>query len=341
VKADQNDKENEETDPKWSTIEGAGAKIASTAEKGEFTILARNKYGNPVKKGNDLFKVELVGPKGAVPKDMDIKDNKDGTYTVVYNATVPGVYVGDVTLKDKSIDKAPFRVDVEQNEKPRHEADPEWSTISGPGVEGGNTDAPTEFKIHAKNKYGNPIPTGGDDFRAKIKGFRGRTLPDTVLTDNKDGTYNVKYNPVASGNHQVLVTLDGTPLKQCPVSVPITQKTEAGKSEAKGAGTQLGSTAEPAVFTIQARDKRGNKCNRGGDPFKVVVKGPAGSPAIEPHVKDNHDGTYTVSYQPVTAGGHTVDISLEGKPIANGSLKVNVDHNTEPNRSVDPKWSVA
>jgi len=100
----------------------------------------------------------------------------------------------------------------------------------------------------------------------------------------------------------------------------VSQVTEAGQSTVDGAGIEIASTAEPASFVIQARDKLGNKCNRGGDPFKVQIKTPQGSEPVNAKVHDNKDGTYTVTYQPKVGGVHEVDISLEGKVLYSISL---------------------
>jgi len=71
------------------------------------------------------------------------------------------------------------------------------------------------------------------------------------------------------------------------------QRTDAAKSFAWGPGVELASTAEKAWFVIQAKDTKGNKITKGGDQFKVKIKGPNG--LVDASVVDNNNGTYQVS----------------------------------------------
>lgn len=43
---------------------------------------------------------------------VDIKDNKDGTYTVIYYPTTVGAYTVNITFNTDSIPKSPFKVNV-------------------------------------------------------------------------------------------------------------------------------------------------------------------------------------------------------------------------------------
>jgi filamin len=60
----------------------------------------------------------------------------------------------------------------------------------------------------------------------------------------------------------------------------------------------------------------------GGDPFEVKIQGPDGP--VPATVTDNGDGTYRVDYQPETAGPHTVDVDLAGKPIKGSTFHVDI-----------------
>ena len=43
---------------------------------------------------------------------VDVKDNKDGTYTVIYYPTTVGAYTVNITFNTESIPKSPFKVNV-------------------------------------------------------------------------------------------------------------------------------------------------------------------------------------------------------------------------------------
>lgn len=79
-----------------------------------FNIVAHDVYGNPRKKGEDKFAVTLIPPqteRAVGPIKGEIKDNGNGTYVVIYTASVAGMYQGDVVLVDYgNIAGSPFRV---------------------------------------------------------------------------------------------------------------------------------------------------------------------------------------------------------------------------------------
>lgn len=343
VLVEQRGEKDNEADAKWSTVHGAGTEIGSTAEKAEFTIRARNKYGNDIPVGGHDFNVELQGPKGSPAVEAEVKDNDNGTYTVTYQATVPGVYVGDTTLGSKSVHNSPFKVLIEANDAAAEEADPKWTSATGPGLDSCCTTEEAPFTVVARNRYGNQLKKGGSDLKFRVKGHRGKAVKSSIK-DNGDGTYSAKYQPTAAGNQILELKLDGKPVSKFPKSVAATQITDASKTVARGAGTEVASTAEVAEFIIQAKDAVGNNCNRGGDSFKVSVTSPSGA-AVSSKVKDNGDGTYSVRYNPTTAGEHTVAVALvdkkdnSEKPISNSPLKVNVEANSAPDNSISPKWS--
>jgi len=86
-------------------------------------------------------------------------------------------------------------------------ADARWSEATGLGVEQANTSDHAKFTIQAKNRYGNIVRNGGSDFRVTVKSATGSEV-DANLKDNANGTYSVDYQPSASGDHTVEVTLD-------------------------------------------------------------------------------------------------------------------------------------
>lgn len=103
--------------------------------------------------------------------------------------------------------------------------------------------------------------------------------------------------------------------------------TVAANSIAYGPGLEPGCLdTEPATFTIEARDKNGQRRNEGGDPFVVEVMGPTGPVPCD--VVDNGDGTYAVTYNPEDAGRHDVAVTLEGKPIKGSTFRVDINAGT-------------
>lgn len=74
-------------------------------------------------------------------------------------------------------------------------------------------------------------------------------------------------------------------------------------------------------FTIEARDAEGTKQTAGGEKFMVSVRG---SSQVRAKVIDKEDGTYTVEYKPSTSGTYSISVTLNGVPLPDSPLKVEV-----------------
>jgi len=168
----------------------------------------------------------------------------------------------------------------------------------------------------AKDKTGNNLSIGGDDFYVKVTPPAGSKPVIASVVDNGDGTYSVEYQPNAPGNHTVEVLLNEELVGGAALTVPVTQTTDPSKTVAYGPGFEDASTGNPAIFMIRAKDSKGNNVLRGGDAFKATLKAPGGAD-VPATIKDNNNGTYVVTFVPTAPGNHVLDISLDGKPISN------------------------
>jgi filamin len=255
-------------------------------------------------KGEDTAEAELSIPKILEPEDMVAAADELSTMTYI----------------------SYFR-DYEQGEGKRRAAelaartvDPSKTRAYGPGLEHAETGIPAEFTIQAVNAAGVNIPTGGETFEVTVQGPSGPVQPK--FTDNNNGTYGVVYTPTAAGKHTVSVNHKTRPIQNSPWSVPVDRApADPNQTVAYGPGLEGAVQGEPANFTIEARDRLGQRINTGGDPFKVTVQGPYNRD-VEARVVDNKDGTHSVTYTPVDYGNHTVQISLNGAPVAKSPYQV-------------------
>jgi len=173
----------------------------------------------------------------------------------------------------------------------------------GPGLESPYDTVPTEFTIQAKDKYGNPIPTGGDPFEVQILNPNDEEVPSQI-TDNGDGTYQAKYEPVAHGKHKAIIKLRGKPVGGSPYSVDVRQ------------GATESSFVERFDFVIRSRTKTGEIKSVGGDKFDVNVKNRENGDQVNTvKVQDNNDGSYHVSYALENYGTYAVHIKINDKHI--------------------------
>jgi uncharacterized protein with FMN-binding domain len=281
-----------------SYAEGPGLTAGKTRKPNNFTIHAVDGDGKPVTSGGDPLQVSISGPEKVTPK---FTDNKDGTYSVVYQVESPGDYKIDVTLHDQPIKDSPFHPHIKWN------VDPNKSYAEGEGIEELWDNKPTGFTIHAVDYDGNPRTDGGDPFVVKIKSPSETINPHVV--DNKDGTYSVTYAAQKTGPVTIEVTLEDQPIKDAPFHLDCrsgTDHTTTGFSN--------------FTFTIQTRDKHGSNKTFGGDEFKVQ----ASDPSIQVQTKDNNDGTYTASFAIGKKGSFKFNVFFNGRELAASPLQINL-----------------
>jgi len=315
---------------------GPGLEHAEVGYDAEFTIQARNASGKNITTGGETFDVQIKAPLNSPPVKADVHDNGDGTYQVVYNPKSHGQHVINVNIHNKPIQNSPFRVNAD-----RLGVDPSLTDAYGPGLEGATAKEPTYFTIVAKNKKGDPVGAGGDRFDISIKGPYDSDVKHEVL-DNKDGTYTVNYRPTEPGDLTVAINYEGKSVGKSPYHVHVdthAEAADASKSEAYGPGIEGIVAGEPATFTIQARNKKGDKVKHGGDAFDVEVIGPDDVP-LDVKIKDNKDGTYAVSYQPLAPGNHKIDVVLRGDNplfydhVKNSPVVLEAEAGTDPAQSL-------
>jgi filamin len=295
-------------------VEGKGARVG---QKAPFVVESKDANGKRVPTGNDPFEVKVERDHDG-PVHADFLDKGDGTYEGGYVPPHPGFYTVAITLKGEHIQGSPFHPLIEQGNAGN-------SYAEGPGLHGGKTDHVLPFKITAVDPDGGKVKTGGDPFEVKIHG------PEQVnakVRDNGDGTYDVEYSVGTPGDYTIDVTLHGQPIKDSPFHPHVKQSADVGKSYAEGPGLVSLVDNEPGVFTIHAIDKNGQPRKDGGDDFNVDIQNPDGSHQ-KPHVVDNNDGTYTVTYDPENPGDYVVNVDLEGRPIKDMPVRVHCKSGTD------------
>jgi len=298
----------------------------------QFTIEARNGADRRVPVGGHNFPVEITAPSGAKVQSRT-QDNSDGTYKVHYTPREGGLHHVGITFGGAHIKQSPINVMI-KNAKP----DPTKCRCYGPGLEGGEAHEPAKFKIEARNCLGDLIPTGGFPFKVMVTDPLGQTTPATVK-DNNDGTLDVTYFPTDPGLFLVDVTLDNRKVADSVYKVNMDENSKFAcphKSYAEGPALQPGNKAtETQHFKIYAVYANGQPKKTGGDLFDVHVEDPKFN-VLPVNIKDNNDGTWSVSYQPTDPGKYHIDVIVRNpsvftryEHVKNSPIDVLIDPGTD------------
>ncbi|KTF84608.1 hypothetical protein cypCar_00011011, partial [Cyprinus carpio] len=261
------------------------------------------------KMGGNHIKVNIVNPSGA-NTDAFITDKGDGTYRVEYTAYEDGVHVIEVLYDDVPVPKSPFRVAVTEG------CDPSRVRAYGPGLEEGLVNKPNRFTVETSGVRAHVPQTftvdcskaGLAPLEVLLYGPTGVTEPVNI-TDNGDGTHTVIYTPAKDGPYTVCVKYADQEVPRSPFKIKVLPAHDASKVRASGPGLNASGVPAslPVEFTIDARDA-------GEGLLTVQILDPEGKPK-KANIRDNRDGTYTVSYVPDMTGRYTITIKYGGDEI--------------------------
>ncbi|KFO62255.1 Filamin-A, partial [Corvus brachyrhynchos] len=280
-------------DPTRVRAHGPGLEGGLVGTANHFTVETRGA-------GTGGLGLAIEGPSEA---KMSCKDNKDGSCAVEYVPFTPGDYDVNITFGGHPIPGSPFRVRV------RDAVDPSKVTCSGPGL-GPSVRArlPQSFTVDVS-------AAGRAALEVTLLGPTG--LPEPVeVRDNGDGTHKVTYTPATDGPYTVSVKYGGQEVPRSPFKVTALPTHDASKVRASGPGLSAGGipASLPVEFTIDARDA-------GEGLLTVQILDPEGQPK-KASIRDNGDGTYTVSYVPDVPGRYTSTIKYGGDEIPASPFRV-------------------
>ncbi|EGC33589.1 hypothetical protein DICPUDRAFT_80660 [Dictyostelium purpureum] len=191
----------------------------------------------------------------------------------------------------------------------------------GDGLKKGYVGYESKFTIQAYDSKNTKINKGGETFNILIQGQFGDQLYGNVK-DNDDGSYTASYIPPRAGGYAIAVYLENTLIADGQPFIsniePATMmeqesKIDPTKCEAFGQGLETGVPGKLSTFTIRAKDSNG-RIVKTPQQFYVFVQGPPGI-QIYGDVKNNNDGTYSVTYTPTVSGGYGVMVYHETTPI--------------------------
>uniref|UniRef100_A0A665V265 Filamin B n=1 Tax=Echeneis naucrates TaxID=173247 RepID=A0A665V265_ECHNA len=219
---------------------------------------------------------------------------------VRYTPTEEGVYGVNVSYDGHPIPGSPFPVEAQLP------PDPSKVKAFGPGLKGGLVGNPAEFTIDTKG-----AGTGGLGLTVE-----GPTEAKIECSDNGDGTCSVSYLPTEPGDYLVNILFEEVHIPGSPFRADIQMPFDPTKVVASGSGLKRAKVGETSVVNVD--------CSRAG-PGQLTLEAVPDSSPTKTEVVDNKDGTYTVTYIPLTSGMYTLLLKYGGKAVPGFPAKVVVD----------------
>ncbi|KAA0707536.1 Filamin-B [Triplophysa tibetana] len=251
--------------------------------------------------GQGKLEVKIASPSGkSVPCVVEPQTGKEANL-VKYIPKEEGVYVIEVVYDGNPVPGSPFTVEA------MLPPDPSKVKAFGPGLKGGLVGKPAEFAIDTKG-----AGTGGLGLTVE-----GPTEAKIECSDNGDGTCSVSYLPTEPGEYLVNILFEDVHIPGSPFHAEVQYPFDPTKVEASGSGLKRGKVGEISVVNVD--------CSKAG-PGQLTMDAESDSGAkAKAEVLDNKDGTYTVTYVPLTAGMFTLLLKYGGKTAPGFPAKVTVD----------------
>ncbi|XP_023655301.1 filamin-B isoform X1 [Paramormyrops kingsleyae] len=245
--------------------------------------------------------VKISSPSNkAVPCMVEPLPGKESSL-VKYIPKEEGVYAVDVSYDGSPVPGSPFPVEASLP------PDPSKVKAYGPGLKGGLVGKPAEFTIDTKG-----AGTGGLGLTVE-----GPTEAKMECSDNGDGTCSVSYLPTEPGEYLVNILFQEVQIPGSPFHADIQMPFDPTRVVATGPGLLRGKVGETSTVNVD--------CSKAG-PGVLTMEATSDSGSVaKTNVLDNKDGTYTVTYVPLTAGMYTLLLKYGGKTVPNFPAVVQVD----------------
>ena len=314
-----------------------------------FTILAFDAMHAPLHTGGDAFSVAIRGPAPVWPS---LTDNGDGSYACEWHAKVSGEYSVAVTLRGGHVWGSPFAVRLAPTG-----ADPELTRLTLPrgeivvvagepgrfGVEVcdgvGNTATlePLELRCAlwhtslsavragASRSPSSPrSPRASSTSAAALSSPRGEAVPITLVgPERSGGTAGATFTMTKAGLFDMHVSLRRQPVAGSPFCVrvlPAGAWAAASHLEPASGPPARAMAGQRRSLRVVTHDRWANRCARGGAALRVEA-----SHGIHAEADDLGDGTFRVSWFGSAKGSHTLQVSIDGRPVRGSPLIVQVD----------------
>lgn len=270
-------------------------------------VTPRDRFGNAAPAGDHILDGMVVGANDGA--DLRSERRDDGTWILTYVPTSAGTDYLTVEFDGVAIGDSPIASTVAPGS-----TDAEQTVAMLPSV--CRAGARTNVFITAHDAFGNRRTEGGDTVVVSLVDLNEHD--DVGITDNGDGTYLVQFTPTATGDGEILVTINGEQLGESPFDYHVAAGV-VDPLQSVASGADAGVVGEPLDITIQARDRFGNNVPEGRHDVEVIVTG--ANDGVPVSVVDHEDGRYTASYRPVRPGTDRLAVTIDGTHIGGEPLR--------------------
>jgi len=278
--------------------------------------------GVPVSNPDDVVSTPPTRNKTGGYYDFTVTPKAAGTY--VFSASLNGVDVSGtstVTVTEGALDASS-------------------STVDGAGLFGGLSGVRHFVRVVARDAHGNPITNetttlADGDCSATLTATAAAAASPNVtatceLTDASEGTFNVTLLSYTAGSYKLDVELKGVAAGDSPYTKvsfaaggPVAKESTVEDVAANGADLTAVAGKE-TTFTLTARDEFGSARTVGGEVVSATLDR---DPPVFAAVRDNKNGTYSLTFvPPVTGTNQSFSVMIGTSHVKNSPFNLTATH---------------
>ena len=291
-----------ELDVNACSVTGPGLKRGIAGQPNTFKILSPEKG---LLERKDGLVVTVSSESETVP--LEITDNEDTTYTVIYTPPSEGPHVASITFSEKPIAGSPFKIAVVPA------ADASKCRAYGPALHPNSLHiAGTPLDLFVDTKE-----AGTGELQVVVKGPND-TKPK-VYQACEGGVHSLKFDVPDAGKYYIYIWWSQTPIPGCPFKVKVHPGPIASNVAAYGPGLEpTVKVGDKGEFTVDTK-------NAGIGTLTVRVHGVKGKFKIEANPKDEATPRILLGhYAPQEGGDYIIAIRWSGVHIPNSPFHVHI-----------------
>ncbi len=316
-------------EPRECTALGIGGNIETAGVTASFQLDARDKFGNQIVEGDDLFFADAISDAGQnvtciiqVPS-FDEGQRQQSGYVLI---TRSAVYRLRLFYNGVGSKENPYVFTVIPND-----AIASSSLLLGVSrTITTSTDYFVSYQVQMRDAYANWRTRGGDNIVAAITRGPISDMSALRVTDNNNGSFLVENRLTRSGEYTVSLGLSSlaNALPFSPITVTVLAGLPAAAvSRTSGASLQIGAAGTLETFSILMLDKYANPCRVAGlNLVLTLYYVQAGSYVPVPHAAIVFsDGTYSGEYRNTRSGQYVLTLLVVDKPIYGSPYSIFID----------------
>ena len=259
--------------------------------------------------GDLSCQAEMLSGDAQVEPEISADEGEDGKLNIAITSASIGRCRLTTKWADYVVPSTPFEVSFVDSSKVS------WSC---PDLEDGRITQGDVMAILVDCKEG-----GQGTLEVKASGAKSSYATET--RDNQDGTFTVCTNPWQIGENSVEILWGGKPILNTPIVFEVVKAIEARSITASGEGLHHAIATHPAEIHINAPEPglvEKGMLTVSGSSEGAKEDGDPNAPSLD--LKDNEDGTYTLTFLASTKGRYQLCIDCEGRPIIGSPFAVTV-----------------